>query len=966
MSTKITRDVLEAYLACKTKGHLRQLGEHGTPSPYEVLLTGRRDEVRLRVLDCILTQHSADEVARNVPLTAAALKRGPLYVLDPTFEDGTVCLNYDGLKRVDGPSKLGDFHYVPVLFGAGEHVGKEQRLLLEVYAVLLSRVQGRTPAYGVVWKGRECRATKIRLSTEPRKAERVLRELQEAGPPKLVLNDHCQVCEFRQRCHEQAMREDNLSLLRSMGEKEIRSCGRKGILTVTQLAHTFRPRRKGKRVVRRTYKRYHALQALAIRDKRLYIFGTPELPERSVSIYLDIEGIPDEGFVYLIGLIVVQGGAEERHSFWADSKDQEQQVFEQLLEVVGRYDDYRIFCYGSYERNFIKRMRKSARKKKPVDRVLDRLVNVLSVIHAHLYFPCYSNGLKDVGGWLGCSWTDPDASGIQSLVWRANWETRQEDQWKQKLLAYNLEDCAALRKVTEQVYALASRAPGTAGRIESPAVAWVLELDRSANPRKWGKVNFVHGEFEQINNCGYFDYQRERVFVRTDRKLRRRQRKRKQSPNMRLRVTRRVVIVASHCPKCKGSDVVSGVTGDIRTPRPRVKRAFDLVFTRGGIRRQVIECRTSVHRCRQCGEEFVPYQHQRLDMHFQGLKSWAVYQHVAHALSMQTISTMLEEFFQLRLAGSILHSVKALMARQYRSTYRRLLNKILAGPLLHIDETEVKLQSGKGYVWVFASLGEVVYLYRPTREGDFLKDLLKDFRGVLVSDFYAAYDGLECPQQKCLIHLIRDMNQELLDHPYDEELRSVTQPFGVLLRDAVATVDEHGLKARHLKQHARQVSRYFRELAARTFRSEAAEALQQRLLKYQGKLFTFIQYDGVPWNNNSAENAIKRFAYYRELTVGVMREPGLKAYLILLSVCQTCRYKEVSFLKFLLSRERDVDAFCQGKHRRRRTPLDLYPVGYVPAYRLSLQKAAAKKQAEKSESAQEQGSRQAGRLAEGG
>ena len=36
-------------------------------------------------------------------------------------------------------------------------------------------------------------------------------------------------------------------------------------------------------------------------------------------------------------------------------------------------------------------------------------------------------------------------------------------------------------------------------------------------------------------------------------------------------------------------------------------------------------------------------------------------------------------------------------------------------------------------------------MYRPTREGDFLHELLKDFRGVLVSDFYAAYDCHRLP-----------------------------------------------------------------------------------------------------------------------------------------------------------------------------------------------------------------------------
>ena len=63
---------------------------------------------------------------------------------------------------------------------------------------------------------------------------------------------------------------------------------------------------------------------------------------------------------------------------------------------------------------------------------------------------------------------------------------------------------------------------------------------------------------------------------------------------------------------------------------------------------------------------------------------------------------------------------------------------------------------------MITNLEEVVFIYRPNREGEFLKDLLKDFDGVLVSDFYSAYDSIPCLQQKCLIHLIRDMNQELL------------------------------------------------------------------------------------------------------------------------------------------------------------------------------------------------------------
>src|ERR1700722_5530319 len=81
-----------------------------------------------------------------------------------------------------------------------------------------------------------------------------------------------------------------------------------------------------------------------------------------------------------------------------------------------------------------------------------------------------------------------------------------------------------------------------------------------------------------------------------------------------------------------------------------------------------------------------------------------------------------------------------------------------------------------------ANMEEVIYLYQPTREGDFLHELLKPFSGVLVSDFFGAYDSLPCKQQRCLIHLVRDFNTDILKNPYDDELKSLGSEFGQLLR----------------------------------------------------------------------------------------------------------------------------------------------------------------------------------------
>src|SRR4029434_10972847 len=116
------------------------------------------------------------------------------------------------------------------------------------------------------------------------------------------------------------------------------------------------------------------------------------------------------------------------------------------------------------------------------------------------------------------------------------------------------------------------------------------------------------------------------------------------------------------------------------------------------------------------------------------------------------------------------------------------------------------------------------------------------------------------------------------------------------------TIDRYGLKHQHLGKHTQDVDKFFHAVSGRLYRSEVAEGHQKSVLTYQDKLFTFLRHDGVPWNNNNAEHAVKRFAYYREIADGYFSETGLQAYLVLLSLSVTCTYKGLSFFQFLLSR----------------------------------------------------------------
>jgi len=162
------------------------------------------------------------------------------------------------------------------------------------------------------------------------------------------------------------------------------------------------------------------------------------------------------------------------------------------------------------------------------------------------------------------------------------------------------------------------------------------------------------------------------------------------------------------------------------------------------------------------------------------------------------------------------------------------------------------------------------------------------------------------------------LNDELLKHPYDDGLKRLVGDFAGLVKPMVETVDRRGLKKHFLGKHRISVDRFYKHLAGGFGTSEAARKLVDRLQKNRNKMFTFLDFDGVPWNNNNAEHAVKAFASLRRVIEGKTTEKGLRDFLILLSICETCKYKNVNFLDFLRSGSKNIDDFAISQRKRQK------------------------------------------------
>jgi hypothetical protein len=164
-------------------------------------------------------------------------------------------------------------------------------------------------------------------------------------------------------------------------------------------------------------------------------------------------------------------------------------------------------------------------------------------------------------------------------------------------------------------------------------------------------------------------------------------------------------------------------------------------------------------------------------------------------------------------------------------------------------------------------------------------------------------------RRPCLVHLIRDINDDLIKTPFDSDLKVLAERFTAVLKPTIDEIDRYGLKKRHLQKFIPRANQYRSWLSRQRFQSKAASLYQKRICKYGDRLFTFLSHDGVPWNNNLAENAVKLIASRRRIFGASFSENGMREYLLFLSLYQTLRRKGRSLLRFLLSKETDLFKF---------------------------------------------------------
>jgi len=263
--------------------------------------------------------------------------------------------------------------------------------------------------------------------------------------------------------------------------------------------------------------------------------------------------------------------------------------------------------------------------------------------------------------------------------------------------------------------------------------------------------------------------------------------------------------------------------------------------------------------------------------------------------------------------------------------YTAQLRSILASEVLAMDETPIKAgrkkrpppQRGKmktGYFWpIYGDRDEIAFPFAPTRGGEVVREVLKKYEGVLLTDGYKVYDNYarvvnEIVHAQCWSHTRRKFESAESSEPK-------------LAGDALDTIGElydHEAKMRKMMLSAEKVlayrgehskaivDRFFKWLEDRVetevllksnpFRKAASYA-QER----EKALRVFLEYPNVAIDTNHLEREIRPIALGRRNWLFTWTEIGAKYVGIIQSLLRTCRLHRIAAYTYLVDVLQRID-----------------------------------------------------------
>lgn len=345
---------------------------------------------------------------------------------------------------------------------------------------------------------------------------------------------------------------------------------------------------------------------------------------------------------------------------------------------------------------------------------------------------------------------------------------------------------------------------------------------------------------------------------------------------------------AKTCPHCDGK---------LRRRNKRRKRI--IIDMPEGFRAEAVEHTIFADYCPRCKVEVEPTIADALAGCTLGnrIVAYSAWSHYALGLTLGQLTSVFGFHIRTAISEGGLVKMWHRLADVLSPWYDQIKHEALGSAVLHADETGWRVDGRTHWLWCFCTASATFYMIDRSRGSPAVKKMFAEFfDGVLVTDFWAAYNMVVCAKrQMCLVHLLRELKKvdKYLDASRDwKEFRSKLKR---LIQDAIRlwrrreTYSDETYASRRARIEARLDA-----LIADDWANNNAARLVKRMTKYRDHLFTFLDEPNVPFDNNFAEREVRPAVVIRKNSYCNRSADGAETQAILMSIFRTLKQRDLN------------------------------------------------------------------------
>jgi hypothetical protein len=270
-------------------------------------------------------------------------------------------------------------------------------------------------------------------------------------------------------------------------------------------------------------------------------------------------------------------------------------------------------------------------------------------------------------------------------------------------------------------------------------------------------------------------------------------------------------------------------------------------------------------------------------------------------LSFSCVQSLLQSTYQIKVSQGEISKILERESMHLLPFYEKLKEKIRSEPIVHMDETSWKVFKNKASSYAWTMCGSIskekVFILGKTRGGGNTEDLVgKDYRGVVVSDDYGAYDKFP-RHQLCWAHLFRKFRDLAGSNTLAEDMIDYCKAeYEKLCRIFNAVKSNRTMeKYDEFVQKLTDFSKFKENEPKKMIRFK--KTLRDNIEKY----LTCLKDSNIPMTNNLAEQSLRHLVIKRKISFGSLNERTAHMQAILLSVLMSLkqRYGADFFMEYL-------------------------------------------------------------------